>query len=339
MKNVLNKFKANAKKLNVKSVINAVIRALPIVVCALIIAVYLGAPNKILPPTPFAVIEFTNTWAGFIGAFALFFFVWNIIALFFERARKRLQKGAPIYTVIFVLFLLYDVAVLKLAIFPQPFFPWPDAILRAMISDSSMLLKSLGHSLSILLIGYIIGGGLGIVLGVSAGLMARARQFIRPFARFFSSVPIVTWVPIMVFIPIGFYLRAVFLIALGVSVPVTLMTMNGVLAIPKSTIEAARTFGIGKAAMIYKVAVPASAPSIFNGLAAGMGVACTALIIAEMMGVPAGIGWYMDMQRGFLNYAAMYGAIVVLSLTFFAVNAVLNFIKKYALRWKAGKDL
>ena len=322
------------KKPNKKDVISAVFRALPMAACALIIIVYMFAPNSIEPPTPFVVIELTNTWVWFISFFGALFLVWNIAALFSPRARNTLQKRAPLYTLVLLIFLFYDVAVLKIAIFPQPFFPWPDAILNAIIRDGSLLLVSMGHSLGILLTGYAIGGLLGIAAGISAGLTARTRYWVRPFARFFSSVPIVTWVPVIVFIPIGFFSRAVFLIALAVWVPVTLTTMNGVIGIPKSTFEAARTFGVGKFKTIYKVAVPASSPSIFQGLAQGMGVACTALIIAEMMGVPAGIGWYIDMQRGFLDYAAMYGAIVILSLTFFAVNIALGMVRRRVLRWK-----
>jgi len=114
--------------------------------------------------------------------------------------------------------------------------------------------------------------------------------------------------------------------------------MNGVMAVPSGTFEAAKTFGISRFDMIYKVAIPAASPSIFNGLVTGMGVACTAIIVAEMIGVNAGIGWYIDMQRGMMNFAAMYGAVLILSLVFFTVNIMLNRVRKLALRWKEEKE-
>jgi len=328
---------SKAKTLSSKSILGGLIRMLPVIVCALGIIVYLFVPNRVVPPTPFVVIEFGNTLVWVAGIVAALLLVLNIIAVFVPIVRQRLQKSAPFMVLILILFVIYDIMVLKIAILPQPFFPWIDSILAAIIRDASLLITSMGYSLGILLAGYGIGGLLGIVAGVSAGLMPKTRYWVRPFVRFFSAVPIITWVPVIVFFPIGFFARAMLLIALAVWVPVTIFTMNGVMAIPSKTFEAARTFGTKGMGMIYKVAIPAASPSIFNGLASGMGVACTALIVAEMMGVPAGIGWYIDMQRGFLDYAAMYGAIIMLSLTFFAVGFVLSTVRKFVIRWKGAE--
>jgi NitT/TauT family transport system permease protein len=67
-----------------------------------------------------------------------------------------------------------------------------------------------------------------------------------------------------------------------------------------------------------------------------MSIACTALMIAEMMGVEAGLGWYINWQRSWAEFAKLYGAVIIICITFFTVNAGLTFIKKRALRWKEG---
>jgi NitT/TauT family transport system permease protein len=76
-------------------------------------------------------------------------------------------------------------------------------------------------------------------------------------------------------------------------------------------------------------------PSIFNGLTQGMSIACTALMVAEMLGVESGLGWYINWQRGWAEFAKMYAAVIIICLTFTAVNVVLNFIKKRVLKWQA----
>ena len=327
------------KKISKKQILDVVISMLPVIASILIIVVYLYVPNRIQPPTPFVVLEFTYVWVWFNVAIIIAFFAWNIISIFLKKAQRILIKVAPFSALVLFLFLLYDIAVLKLAIMPQPFFPWIDLILNAVILDASTLASSIASSFGVLFSGYILGSVLGIIFGLFAGLIARVRYWLKPFARFFSSVPVITWVPIIIFMPIGgFFTRAMLLIALAVWVPVFILTTNGVLAIPKSTFESAKTFGIKNFGMLFKVAIPASSVSIFNGLAAGMGVACTALIVAEMMGAASGIGWYIDMQRGMLNYAAMYGAIIILSLSFFAVNALLNIGRKFALKWRGAVE-
>jgi len=106
------------------------------------------------------------------------------------------------------------------------------------------------------------------------------------------------------------------------------------MSIPKSTFEVASTFGVSKLGMIFKVAIPASSPFIFQGLTQGMSIACTSLLIAEMMGVEAGLGWYISWQRGWAEFAGMYGAVLIICVTFFVVNTVLDLTKRRVLRWK-----
>ena len=127
-----------------------------------------------------------------------------------------------------------------------------------------------------------------------------------------------------------------FLIGLGVWFPVTTSTMNGVQNVQKNFYEAAETLGTKKFGILMRVVVPASMPSIFTGLTQGMSIACLTLVVAEMMGVEAGLGWYINWQKGWGDFTKMYGAIILICLTFIAVNTILGFIKKRVLRWQDG---
>jgi NitT/TauT family transport system permease protein len=149
-------------------------------------------------------------------------------------------------------------------------------------------------------------------------------------------IPSTTYLPIILIVATSLFGGSVFLIALGVWYPVTMTSMTGVLNIPKSYFEAAKTFGSKKTRLIFGVAIPAVMPFIFQGLTQGMSIACTALLIAEMMGVDAGLGWYINWQRGWAEFAKMYAAVIIICLTFLSVNTILGIIKKRALRWKEG---
>ncbi|MCL2194885.1 MAG: ABC transporter permease subunit [Oscillospiraceae bacterium] len=314
---------------------NRIICTLPLVVSVLVMLQYVLVPN-FREFTPLDQNAPTNVWLWFMGFFALAFAAWNVAAVFSKRAHTQLRRRAPLLTVVFLLVLLFDFATLKTGWLPQPFVPWPDAILNAIIRDRAILLTSLGHSLRLLFTGYAIGVVLGIITGVAAGWSVKARYWVQPLTKLFGSIPPVTWLPIILILAGSLFGGAVFLIALAVWYPVTATTMNGVLNVPKSTFEAASTFGVSKPGMIFKVAIPASSPFIFQGLTQGMSIACTALLIAEMMGVEAGLGWYINWQRGWAEFAGMYGAVVIIAVTFFAVNAVLGVARRRALRWKEG---
>jgi len=313
--------------------------AMPVILVAIMLIVHTLAPNSIPEPPPFfyegyTFIELSNAWTVFLSIILAGFLIWFIIALFFEPPKLFLTKYAPLCTAVLALIFLYDVLSLHLAALNTMFFPWPERILNAMLADASILFYAWGNSIVLLMLGYIIGAAAGILSGVIAGYTAKARYWVRPLARFFSAVPVITLVPIFIFIPFDFFLRAILLISIAVWVPVTLIIMNGVMAIPKNTFEAAKTFGLKNHQILIKVAIPAASPAIFNGLSQGMAIACVALIIAETMGVAAGIGHYIGQQDGIANYAGMYGAVIVLGTTFAIINLALIIAKKILLKHK-----
>ena len=278
----------------------------------------------------------TNVYVWFTGIFACVYFIWNIAAFFSKKICEKLRYNAPIYASVFTLLLAYDIATLKTAALPLPYFPWPDAILNAIIADRVILWKSICHSLLLLFSGYVTGAVAGLITGISAGWSEKARYWIMPVIRVLGPIPSTTYLPIILIVASSLFGGSVFLIALGVWYPVTMTTMTGVFNIPKSYFEAAKTFGAKKTALIFKVTIPAVSPFIFQGLTQGMSIACTALLIAEMMGVDAGLGWYINWQRGWAEFAKMYAAVIIICLTFLTVNAVLGLVKKRALRWKDG---
>jgi NitT/TauT family transport system permease protein len=312
-----------------------IVSLLPLIISVAIILQYRLVPNF----RTFTALDRnapSNTFVWFMLVFVAIFAIWFAISTFLMKAGEALYHKAPLYSAGLGLLLAYDFLTLSTGILPQPFVPWPDAILNAMIRDWEILMRSLRHSLTLLFTGFAIGVAAGIVCGVAAGWSAKIRYWIQPLTRIFGSIPPVTWLPIILILASSLFSGAVTLIALAVWYPVTTTTMNGVLSVPKVNFEAAATFGVSRVGMIFKVALPASSPFIFQGLTQGMSIACTALLIAEMMGVEAGLGWYINWQRGWADFAAMYAAVVLIAVTFFIVNGLLGLIRNRVLRWKEG---
>jgi NitT/TauT family transport system permease protein len=51
--------------------------------------------------------------------------------------------------------------------------------------------------------------------------------------------------------------------------------------------------GAGERTVLLKVVLPSALPSIFTGLRLGIGVAWTAVIVAEMIAVKSGLGYVL----------------------------------------------
>ena len=60
------------------------------------------------------------------------------------------------------------------------------------------------------------------------------------------------------------------------------------------------------------------------------------ILVAEMMGVKAGLGWYITWAKSWASYDKMFAALFVICMIFTFVTKALNMVKKYALRWQVG---
>ena len=99
---------------------------------------------------------------------------------------------------------------------------------------------------------------------------------------------------------------AVFIIALGYWFAVTVAAMTGIANVDKDYFDAVRTLGATSRQLVFRVAIPHAMPSILQGCTQAMSSSCTAIMIAEMLGVKSGLGWYMNWSKSWASYDKMF---------------------------------
>ena len=154
--------------------------------------------------------------------------------------------------------------------------------------------------------------------GLAARLVDPTVQLLRP-------VPITAWLPFAIAV-FGIYdASALFLIGLGAFYPIVVNTTHGVRDTNLLLLRAARMMGAGPPTVMAKVVFPSALPSIFTGLRLGIGVAWTAVIVAEMIAVKSGLGYVL--------WDAYYvGRMDICVATMFSVG-LLGFLSDQALVW------
>ena len=265
-----------------------------------------------------------------LGLYMIFF----IMSFKNEKISDRLGYKSPLYAFVFAILIIYDLLTLKFAVLPLPYFAWLDMIMNSMIADKGFLLESTLASLKLLFTGYFIGAILGIITGILAGYSKKVDYWVDPFLKLLGPIPTTTWIPVVMVLATSLFGGAVFIIGLGVWFQTTLATMTGIKNVDKSYYEAAKTLGANENELVRKIAIPSASPNIFQGLISGMSSACTSLIVAEMLGVESGLGWYITWKSSWADYSSMYGAIIILALTFIIVNMILKKISSKALKWQ-----
>ena len=315
----------------VQKVISRIIAALPVVAGVLHLIEYLFVPNK-------GTNSCTFVYAYIVGLGVLVWAVLYVISFFRSELYETLRYKSALYTVLFILLTLYDIATLKTGTLIMPYFPWLDKIINSIIGDREKLLDSALNSLKLLFTGYAGGVLAGLICGIGAGWSKKVRYWVNPFVRILGAIPTTTYMPIIMILATSLFGGSAFLIGLGVWFPVTVSSLTGVSNINTHYYEVAETLGTSKAGILFRVVVPAAMPTVFGGLTQGMSVACITLMAAEMMGVESGLGWYINWQKGWAEFSKMYGAIIIICFIFVMVNSLLNVIKRYVLRWQKGEN-
>ena len=218
----------------------------------------------------------------------------------------------------------------------MPFFPPPQAILEVFLEDWPRLGGSILASLKLLAGGYLIGAGLGFVLGVAIGWSKAVGYWAHPILRFVGPLPATAWLPMAFFVFPSSWSASTFLIALATGFPVSVLTWSGVAGVNKAYFDVARTLGAPPAFLVLRVAVPAALPHVFVGLFMGLGGAFAVLVVAEMLGVKSGLGWYLQWAQGWAAYANMYAALIVMALMCSGLITLLFRLRDRVLSWQKG---
>jgi len=304
---------------------------IPALSAVLALLVHLFVPNSprfTLKPLPYFTMA--------LIAVIIVTFIFMVLSLFSQKIRDRYAYKSWFIGASILLINLLNIATLKLMLLPIIYFPNPDRILKVFVDDWAFILKCLSHSLRLLATGYILGALAGMITGILVGWSRKWSYWVNPLIKIIGPIPSTAWVPIaLVSFPTSFS-ASVFLIALAVWFPTTVLTSSGISNVQNSYFEVSSTLGAKTLHKILKVALPAAAPSIFVGIFNGTGASFITLMTAEMMGVKYGIGWYINWQKDMLSYANVYAGLIVIAATFSLIITLLFRVRDRVLGWQKG---
>lgn len=249
---------------------------------------------------------------------------------------ERLRTWAPWLLALALALLVWEVLTAKLNLLPRPFFAPPQAFLEVYFEDWRRLGECVIRSLLLLAPGFFIGAALGFISGVALGWSRLAGYWGHPILRLVGPLPAIAWLPIAFFAFPSSWSASVFLIALSSGVPVAILTWSGVSGVDGALYDIARTLGANQRFLVLKVAIPAAMPHVFVGLFMGLASSFSVLVVAEMMGVKAGLGWYLQWAQGWAAYGNMYAALLVMAVMCSGLVSLLFKVRDRLLAWQKG---
>jgi NitT/TauT family transport system permease protein len=204
------------------------------------------------------------------------------------------------------------------------------------MEDRLFLLTCLGSSFSLLIEGLVLGTAVGVFTGILVGWSLNWNYWIYPIIRILGPIPSSTWIPLaLVLFPTPRW-AAVFLIAFGVWFQITILTSSGIQGVKKTYFEVSSTLGATNLQNLFRIAIPDALPSIFLGFFNATCSSFVALMAAEMLGVKAGIGWYINWQKEMISYPNVYAALILIALFCYLFITLQFKIRDRLLGWQKG---
>jgi NitT/TauT family transport system permease protein len=218
----------------------------------------------------------------------------------------------------------------------QPFNPAEGSRLAWIVSGE--LPHDAVSSLYRVVVGFLIGTGLALPLGLAMGANRRIYGLLNPILQVLRPIPPIAYIPLAI---LWFGLGnppAFFLISLGAFFPVLMNTVAGVKSVDAIYIRAARNLGADGAPLFFRVVLPAATPYIMTGIRVGFGVAFIVVIVAEMIAVNNGLGYRILEAREFFWSDKIIAGMITIGLLGLAIDSALARLSRHLLRWHRGLE-
>jgi ABC-type nitrate/sulfonate/bicarbonate transport system permease component len=194
--------------------------------------------------------------------------------------------------------------------------PSPLAVIAAVgeLARSLELFEHAAISLTRLLASIAVATALAIPLGVMMGLHPLFDRIVDPTVEVLRPISGIAWIPLALFIfGIGNALP-VFIMTYAAFFPILIGTVAGVRSVDLRLIDAARTMGVAHRTIVMRVVLPAALPSLLVALRLGVASAWTAVVAAELIGAPSGLGYAIEWYRELLMTPQVMAFIAMIGL-------------------------
>lgn len=192
------------------------------------------------------------------------------------------------------------------------------------------LLPHIMVSVTRVMVGLLIGTLLGVPLGILLGTQGWLERATAPVLQLVRMISPLSWMPIAIMVfGIG-DAPVYFLVGIATLFPMMLSTRSAIAQVDRKWLMAVRSLGANRWEQLRYVYLPAILIQVLTGFRLAVGLAWVVLVPAEMLGVSAGLGYYILDTRDRLAYSEMMAVILVIGLLGYALDLLARWM---VARW------
>jgi sulfonate transport system permease protein len=182
-------------------------------------------------------------------------------------------------------------------------------------------------------IGFLLGAGLGLLLGIITGFSSRTEEVVDPTLQMLRTVPHLAVAPLFI-LWFGFgELSKILLIAKGAFFPIYVNAFLGIRGVDSKLYEVARILEFNRFNLVRKLILPAAMPNILLGIRLSLGVAWLGLVVAEIMGSSEGVGYMIMDARQFSQTEVVFVGIIIFAVVGKLTDSFVRQLEVRLLKW------
>lgn len=183
------------------------------------------------------------------------------------------------------------------------------------------------------LVGLAAALAIGVPLGMLMGRVRWAEWFFEPLFSFGFPLPKIALIPLYVHWFGVFSLSKVMLIFTDCLFAIVLFTYHGARGLSPIYLWSAQSRGTGRVRMFWRVVLPLSLASIYDGVQVAVVVAVLVAVVSEMVSGGGGLGETMIRAYRYGDVRTAFATLLVISLIGFALYKAVQLLRGRLLHW------
>lgn len=220
------------------------------------------------------------------------------------------------------------------------FFPAPDVIAGAFSSliSSGELFHHLGISVWRALIGFVVGGSIGLLLGLLSGLSRKAEYVLDPSLQMLRTVPHLAVAP-LVLLWFGFGEQSkIVIIALGAFFPLYVNTFVAIRNVDNKLFDVAKVLAFDRAKLLFRLVLPAALPGILLGVRLSLALSWIGLVVAELIGSQSGVGFLINLGKQTSSTEDIFVGVIIFAIVGKLVDSFVRLLERKLLHWRESYE-
>ncbi|MBE6776108.1 MAG: ABC transporter permease [Ruminococcaceae bacterium] len=228
-----------------------------------------------------------------------------------KRFQSITNKGAPVISLAVIVILWLTVS--EGGLIPAYMLPSPVEVVKAFISEFSVLAQHSAVTLQEALYGLLLGTALGFVFAVIMDRFSFLYKALYPILVISQTVPTIAIAPVLV-LWMGFSMAPkITLVVITTFFPITVSLLDGFKSVSADEINLLRSMGAGNFNIFRHIKLPASMEQFFSGLKVSASYAVVGAVISEWLGGFEGLGVYMTRVKKAYAFDKMFAVIILIS--------------------------